>query len=81
MPFTASSAVKDEGGVLLHLLDALEVECLARNIPEYIEVDVTPLTEIDSMLHAGDIQLPADIKLIKAAQPDYPFVIDLANLV
>src|SRR5438552_12018399 len=42
-----SSAVKDEGGVLLHLLDALEVECLARNIPEYIEVDVTPLTEID----------------------------------
>src|SRR6266704_6201575 len=46
-----ASAVKDEGGVLLHLLDALEVECLARNIPEYIEVDVTPLTEIDSMLH------------------------------
>jgi large subunit ribosomal protein L25 len=59
-----SSAVKDEGGVLLHLLDALEVECLARNIPEYIEVDVTPLAEIDSMLHAGDIQLPADIRLI-----------------
>jgi large subunit ribosomal protein L25 len=59
-----SSAVKDEGGVLLHLLDALEVECLARNIPEYIEVDITPLTEIDSMIHAGDIKLPADVKLV-----------------
>ncbi len=59
-----SSAVKDEGGVLLHLLEALEVECLGRDIPEYIEVDVTPLTEIDSMIHAGDIQLPADIKLV-----------------
>lgn len=59
-----SSAVKDEGGVLLHLLEAVEVECLARNIPEYIEVDITPLTEIDSMIHAGDIKLPADIKLV-----------------
>jgi len=59
-----SSAVEDEGGVLLHLLETLEVECLARNIPEYIEVDITPLTEIDTMIHAGDIQLPADIKLL-----------------
>jgi len=59
-----SSAVEDEGGVLLHLLEALEVECLGRDIPEYIEIDVTPLTEIDSMIHAGDIQLPADIKLV-----------------
>jgi len=59
-----SSAVEDEGRVLLHLLEALEVECLGRDIPEYIEVDVTPLTEIDSMIHAGDIQLPADIKLV-----------------
>jgi len=62
-----SSAVEDEGGVLLHLLEALEVECLGRDIPEYIEVDVTPLTEIDSMIHAGDIQLPADIKLVTDA--------------
>jgi large subunit ribosomal protein L25 len=59
-----SPAVEDEGGVLLHLLETLEVECLARNIPEYIEVDIAPLTEIDSMIHAGDIQLPADIKLL-----------------
>ncbi|HAT44380.1 MAG TPA: 50S ribosomal protein L25, partial [Ktedonobacter sp.] len=45
-------AVKNEGGVLLHLMDALEVECEAGDIPEYFEVDVTPLTEIDAILHA-----------------------------
>jgi large subunit ribosomal protein L25 len=54
-------AVKNEGGVLLHLLDAIEVECAAQDIPEYIEVDVTPLTEIDSVIHVEDIQRPANV--------------------
>ena len=57
-------AVKVEGGVLLHLLDALEVECEAGDIPEYVEVDVTPLTEIDALLHAEDVPLPAKFTLI-----------------
>ena len=56
--------VKVEGGVLLHLLDALEIECEAGDIPEYIEVDVSPLTEIDALLHAEDVPLPAKFTLI-----------------
>jgi len=56
--------VKAEGGVLLHLLDALEVECTASDIVEFIEVDVSSLTEIDSMLHAENVQLPANFTLI-----------------
>ncbi len=56
--------VKIEGGVLLHLLDALEVECLASEIPENIEVDISSLTEIDSILHAGEVKLPANITLV-----------------
>ncbi len=57
-------AVKDENGVLLHLLDALEVECTASDIVEYIEVDVSSLTEIDAMLHAEDVRLPTNFTLI-----------------
>src|SRR4249920_3207944 len=57
-------AVKDEGGVLLHLLDTLEVECTASDIVDFIEVDISPLTEIDSMLHAEDVQLPTSFTLI-----------------
>lgn len=56
--------VKAEGGVLLHLLDALEVECTASDIVEFIEVDVSSLTEIDSMLHAENVKLPANFTLI-----------------
>src|SRR5579883_831986 len=57
-------AVKNEGGVLLHLLDALEVECEAKDLVEYIEVDVTPLTEIDSVIHAEDVKLPENYTLL-----------------
>jgi large subunit ribosomal protein L25 len=57
-------AVKNENGVLLHLLDTLEIECLASDIPEFIEVDVTPLNEIDAILHAEDVKLAANFKLV-----------------
>lgn len=57
-------AVKDEGGVLLHLMDALEVECTASDIVDYIEVDISVLNEIDSILHAEDAKLPANFALI-----------------
>jgi len=43
-------AVKTENGVLLHLLDAIEIECVARDIPEYLEIDVSGLTEIEGLL-------------------------------
>jgi len=57
-------AVKNQNGVLLHLLDTLEVECMACDIPEYLEVDVAPLDEIDALLHAEDVKLPANFTLI-----------------
>ena len=56
--------VKNEGGVLLHVLDMLEVECAAQDIVQYLDVDVSPLAEIDATIHAGDIQLPANYTLI-----------------
>jgi large subunit ribosomal protein L25 len=57
-------AVKNENGVLLHLLDTLEVECVASDIPEYIEVDVSVLNEIDDIIHAGELTLPANFTLL-----------------
>ncbi len=57
-------AAKNEGGVLLHLLDALEVECAASDIPEYLEADVSSLAEIDAIIHASDVPLPANFTLI-----------------
>jgi len=64
--------VKIHGGVLLHLLEALPVECKASDIIEAIEVDLLPLTEIDSILYARDVKLPTGYKL--AVDADDPVV-------
>jgi large subunit ribosomal protein L25 len=65
-----SPAVRNEGGVLLHLMDALEVESEAGSIPESIEVDVSPLEHIDDLIHAGAVVLPANVTLVtEASEP------------
>ncbi len=63
-------AVKDEGGVMLHLLDALELECRASDIPENISVDISSLAAIDDIIYAKDVPLPASFTLI--TNPDEP---------
>ncbi len=56
--------VKIEGGVLLHLLEALDVECRASDLISSVDVDISSLAEIDSTLHAGDVKLPANFTLV-----------------
>jgi large subunit ribosomal protein L25 len=52
------------GGVFLHLLDALEVECRASDLVDSLDVDISILSEVNSSLHAKDVKLPADFSLI-----------------
>src|SRR6185369_8415771 len=61
-----------EGGVMLHLVDALEVECLPGDIPEALELDVSGVANIDDMLYVRDVTLPRGVKLISDA--DEPVV-------
>jgi large subunit ribosomal protein L25 len=49
------------GGILQPVMRELRVECLPTEIPEYLEVDVTPLG-IHDALHVRDLQLPEGIR-------------------
>ena len=51
------------GGILEHTLREIELECLPRAIPDFIEVDVTAL-EVGDVLHARDIQLPEGVTMV-----------------
>ena len=64
--------VKLHSGILLHLLEALPVECKASDIVEAIEVDLSPLTEIDAIINARDMKLPEGYTL--AIDGDDPVV-------
>ena len=52
--------VKIEGGIIEHLLVELEVQCLPKDIPEYIEVDMLDVTTAD-IIHISDLKLPEGV--------------------
>jgi large subunit ribosomal protein L25 len=51
------------GGVLEQVLRDLEIEGLPLDIPDKIEVDISEL-DIGDSLHAGDIKIPLNLKLL-----------------
>jgi large subunit ribosomal protein L25 len=50
-----SPAVKTLGAVLVHARDHVTVEAFPQDIPHQIEVDLTPLVEIDDALYIRDL--------------------------
>lgn len=61
-----SPAVKDFGGILLHVLNELEIEALPTALVPSIEVDVSVLVEIGQSITVGDIVPPAGVKILNA---------------
>lgn len=66
-PAGVANGVKNFGGLLEQSLRALGVECLPRDLPDKITVDVSALNIGDS-IHVRDIQLPASV--VAKTQPD-----------
>ena len=58
-----SAGVKQDGGVLEHLLWEIQVECLPTDIPQKLEVDVSNL-KIGDALFVRDIAVPKGVKIL-----------------
>jgi large subunit ribosomal protein L25 len=56
--------VKTSGGMMEHLLNEVEVECLPRFLPEFIEVDVSGLNLHDS-IHLSQLPLSEGVTLVE----------------
>ena len=65
-----SEAADRMGGTLLHLTDQVKVKALPADLPQTVELDVTPLHSFDAVLHVRDIALPARVTLL--TDPDEP---------
>jgi len=57
------------GGVVSHLINEVEIVTLPKNLPEYLEVDLSA-AELDAVIHLSDIKLPEGIELFALAQED-----------
>lgn len=65
--FVGKSQGEKIGGIVEHLVRELEIECLPKDLPSVIEVDITPLGLGDS-LSVGDIKVPSGIKVFTHPQ-------------
>jgi large subunit ribosomal protein L25 len=63
------------GGQVSHLMVDVEVVCQAKDLPEFIDVDVSDMN-IGDVLHLSDIKLPAGVDIIALAQgPEYDSIV------
>ena len=59
-----SPAVKTDKCLVSHVQTELEIECLASQLPEFVNIDLSNLAR-NTSLHASDLQLPPGIKFVK----------------
>jgi large subunit ribosomal protein L25 len=68
--------VKLRSGIVNHLMKHIDVTCLAKDLPEYIEVDVSPL-DVGESVHISDLKLPSGVEipgLVAGSEHDLPVV-------
>jgi len=59
--------VKEGGGKVQHMITEVEVVCLPRNLPEFLDLDVSQL-ELDETLWLSDIPMPEGVTIPALAQ-------------
>lgn len=69
-----AKGVKTQGGEIQHLLTEIEVSCLPKNLPEFIELDVTNL-ELNEVLHLSDVPVPEGVEFVELTHGRDPAVI------
>jgi large subunit ribosomal protein L25 len=75
-PFGEPSGVKNYGGILEVSVHSIEVECLPKDLPEIIRIDVSGLN-VNESIHVRDLKLPegvsaradGDLTLVRVSPP------------
>ena len=69
--------VKFNGGLVNHVTTELEIHCLAKDLPEFIEIDLGTMNVGDN-IHASQVTLPAGVALVKHGEDD-PIVVSIVG--
>lgn len=55
--------VKDGGGTITKMVTDVEVTCLPKDLPEYLDVDISQL-DLNEMLYLTDIKVPDGVEIV-----------------
>ena len=64
-----SPGVKSQGGLVSHLRTQVEVSCLPKDLPEFIEVDLSGLS-LNESIHLSQLTVPAGVQLLELSKKD-----------
>jgi large subunit ribosomal protein L25 len=66
---SVSPGVKTQGGLVSHLRNEVEVSCLPKDLPEFIEVDMSALA-LNESIHMSQLKIPEGVELTALAKED-----------
>jgi len=68
-----SPGVKSQGGLVSHMRTETEVACLPKDLPEFIEVDISGLS-LNESIHLSQLKVPDGVTLVELAKDDVAVV-------
>jgi large subunit ribosomal protein L25 len=66
--------VKTGGGVVNHIMNEVDIQCLPDHLPEFIQVDLGKM-ELGDSIHTNDLALPEGVELIARLKKENPAVV------
>ena len=63
-----SEGVDTFNGVLVKAVETVQVEALPLDLPSHIDVDITPLANLEDSLHVSDLVIPEGVTLLTDAE-------------
>jgi large subunit ribosomal protein L25 len=64
-----SPGVKSQGGIVSHMRNEVEVSCLPKDLPEFVEVDISGLS-LNESIHLSQLKIPEGVQLLDLAKED-----------
>ncbi len=62
-----SPGAKTEDGVVNHVIVEVELECLPKDIPQFIEVDLSEM-HVGDIIHLSDLKMPEGVSVLELKQ-------------
>ena len=71
-----AEGVKTGGGVVSHVMNEIEIQCLPDQLPEYIEVDLRQM-KLDEIIHVNELKMPEGVEPVPKLKSDNPPVVSI----
>ena len=68
--------VKSGGGVVQHVMNELDIQCLPDDLPQFIEVDLANM-ELNQALHVNELILPKGVEPVSRLKHENPAVVSV----